>query len=247
MGGPAVIDRPLVLSSSAVSAYLRCGHRYLLAYVYRIAGAQNMAAAIGQAVHAGVEALHRGQPAEDALRAAFWHEVESVPAFEVQDDPGALEDALRMLNVYREEVLPTFHPTLVEVPFAIMVEDVVLTGVFDGADDDVRDLKTTAGKTINGKKPNFSPENYDMQLAFYDLGYRGLTGRRPKRLILDVLTRRGTYRQYIRPPKIGEAIDSLRIARDGINREEFEPTGALSGACRWCPFATKGCSFAVLD
>jgi hypothetical protein len=241
-----VIDRPLVLSSSAVSAYLRCGHRYLLAYVYRIAGAQNMAAAIGQAVHAGVEALHRGWPAENALQRAFDSEVESIPTPEIKADPGALEDAYRMLNVYREEVLPTFHPTLVEQPFALMVEGVILTGVLDGADDDVRDLKTTAGKTINGRKPNFSPENYDMQLAFYELGYRHLTGRRPKRLILDVLTRRGTYRQYLREPSLVDALDALRIARDGIQREEFQPTGALNGACAWCPFAAKECPYAVL-
>ena len=241
-----MIDRPLILSASAVSTYLRCGHRYLLTYIYRKQGAQNMAAAIGQAVHAGVEALHHGQPSENALQEAWEHEVASIPTADIKADPDALEDAYRMLRVYTEEVFPTFHPTLVETPFSIMVEGVILTGVLDGADDDVRDLKTTAGKTINGRKPHFGPENHDMQLAFYDLGYRGLTGRRPKRLILDVLTRRGTYRQYVRQPKIGEALDALRIARDGINREEFEPTGALNNSCAWCPFAAKECPYAVL-
>ena len=128
-----------------------------------------------------------------------------------------------------------------------MGEEVVLSGIIDSADDDLHDLKTTAGKTINGRKPHFDPANYDLQLSLYDLGYQGLTRRRPKRLILDVLTRRGTYRQYVREPQMAEAVDALRVTRDGILREEFDPTGALNGSCRWCEFATKGCSYAVTD
>lgn len=236
----------LILSTSSISAYLRCGYAYYLGYVWRWKGQQNVAAAIGQAVHAGVEALHRGQPAVEALRAAFVLEVASVPTAELAADPGALDDALRMLNVYNEEVLPTFHPFLVEAPFSVRVDGVVITGTIDAADEDLRDTKTTAGKTINGRKPNFNPANYDLQLSLYRLGYWGLTGKYPKRLLLDVLTRRGTYRQYEREPQTADAVGTLGIVRDGIVREEYEPNGALNGACNWCSFAAR-CGYAVRD
>lgn len=232
-------DRPLVLSTSSITTYLRCHYRYLLSYVYRRGGSQSVPAAIGQAVHAGVEALHLGRDAMDALADTWTREVASIPTSDVLADPDASYDAVKMLMVYSEEVLPTFHPTLIEAPFSVMVEGVVLTGILDGADEDLRDLKTTAGKTINGKKPHFSPESYDLQLSLYDVGYRSLTGRRPKRLILDVLTRRGTYRQYVREPKISEAMDVLGVVRDGILKGDFDPTGAYSGACRWCPFVAE--------
>ena len=226
----------LVLSTSSISEYLRCPHRYLLSHVYRRKGRQSVAAAIGQAVHAGVEALHHAQPALDALRGSFAVEMIAVPTAERDADPDALADAERMLGVYEREVLPTFRPVLVEAPFTIRVDGVIVSGTIDAADEDVRDTKTTSGKTINGRKPHFDPANYDLQLSLYAMGYKALRGTWPKRLLLDVLTRRGTYRQYERPPKIGEALDVVGIVRDGIGREEFDPTGALNGSCNWCPY-----------
>lgn len=242
--------RGIVLSSSSISSYLRCRRQYALGYVFRRPGIQNVAAAIGVAVHAGVEALHLAQPAQDALHGAFAAEAVRVPASELAADPDALPDARRMLRTYEEEVFPTFHPDLVEAPFAVLVEGVVLTGILDGADtrtDEVRDLKTTAGKTVAGKKPSsFNPASYDLQLGLYSLGYIGLTGRRPRRTALDVVTRRGTYRQYEREPNVGEAIDILGIVRDGIDRGDFAPTGAFNGSCTWCPFVAE-CGYAVVD
>lgn len=239
-------DRPVVLSTSAISAYLRCRYAYLLGYVFRLRGVQSVPAAIGQAVHAGVEALHRGEAAQNALYAAWETETANVPPAALAADPDALPDALTMLRVYKKEVHPSFRPTLVETPFTYQAGGAVISGVLDAADDDLRDTKTTAGKTINGNKPNFDPRNYDLQLALYRLGYRALTGNWPKRLLLDVLTRRGTYRQYDRTDEVnmGDAIDIVAVVRDGIAREEYEPTGALNGSCRYCAF-TERCTYVV--
>lgn len=240
-------DRMIVLSASSVAEYLRCPRRYFYSHVWRLAGRQSMAAAIGVAVHAGVERLLRKSPLspENALRTAFSIEVDRVPADEVTADPGALEDALLMYRTYVREVAPVFHPAMVEQPFAAEIGGITLTGTIDAADEDVRDLKTTAGKTINGQKPSFDPANYDTQLGIYDIGYEALTGRRPRRLVLDVLTRRGTHRQYVRSVDRGEVRDVLAVVRSGIMRGEYEPTGALSGACSWCPYAER-CPDAVI-
>ena len=241
-------DPMVVLSTSAISAYLRCHYAYLLGYVFRLKGEQSVAAAIGQAVHAGVEALHRRQPSQDALRAAFISEVASVPRDALAADPAALVDAQTMLDVYEREVLPTFSPMLIETPFSFQAEGTIITGVIDGADDDVRDVKTTSGKTINWRKPRFDPSRYDMQLGIYRMGYNILTNRWPKRLLLDVLTRRGTYRQYDRTADVNtnEVLDVIGIVRDGIAREDYDPTGAMSGACYWCSFKAR-CAYAVTD
>lgn len=207
-----------------------------------------MAAAIGQAVHAGVEAMLKPLPLRpvEAARRAFDHELVSVPASDIAADPGAFSDVETMLSVYARDVAPTFQPVMVEQPFRLSIAGVEVTGTIDAADDGVRDHKTTAGKTINGRPPRFDPERYDFQLALYDMGYEVLTGRRPAYLQLDVLTRRGTYRSYRRTPSRGEAVDVLGIVAAGIARGDYEPTGAYSGACAYCPFAAKGCRYAVV-
>lgn len=242
-------DPLLVLSTSAISAYLRCHYAYLLGYVFRWKGEQSVAAAIGQAVHAGVEALHRGGTPLLDLEEAWRHEVASVPTAALDADPDAFSDALKMFGVYRQEVAPTFHPDLIEAPFRFQVAGVVVSGVIDNADtrtDDLRDTKTTAGKTINGHRPRFDPSRYDLQGGIYLLGYRFLTGRKLTRFRLDLLTRRGTHRVYDRNPSVGDALDAITVVRDGITREEFDPNGALSGACHWCSFASR-CAYAILD
>lgn len=242
-------DHLLVLSTSSVTEYLRCHHRYFLGHVYRMRGAQSVPAAIGQAVHAGVEALHKGgipMSPDSALRKAFDEEWDNVP-FPWEEDPSvALADARKMLEVYKKEVLPRFHPTLVEAPFAVKVEGIIISGTIDAADVDVHDTKTTAGKTINGRKPRFDPANYDMQLALYRLGYKGLTGTWPRRTVLDVLTRRGTYREVEREVSVRDALDVVGVVRDGIARGDFEPTGAMSGACNWCAYAIR-CAYAKTE
>ena len=239
-------DHLLVLSTSSVTEYLRCHHRYFLGHVYRMRGAQSVPAAIGQAVHAGVEAMHKGQPPENALQRAWDEESANVPPEELAADHEALADARKILEVYRREVLPRFHPTLVEAPFAVKVEGIIISGTIDAADDDVHDTKTTAGKTINGRKPRFDAANYDLQLALYKLGYKGLTGTWPKRTVLDVLTRRGTYREIEREPSVRDALDVVGVVRDGLARGDFEPTGALNGACNWCAYAIR-CAYAKTE
>ena len=239
-------DHLLVLSTSSVTEYLRCHHRYFLGHVYRMRGTQSVPAAIGQAVHAGVEAMHKGQPPENALQRAWDEESANVPPEELAADHEALADARKILEVYRREVLPRFHPTLVEAPFAVKVEGIIISGTIDAADDDVHDTKTTAGKTINGRKPRFDAANYDLQLALYKLGYKGLTGTWPKRTVLDVLTRRGTYREIEREPSVRDALDVVGVVRDGLARGDFEPTGALNGACNWCAYAIR-CAYAKTE
>ena len=249
MGGGVVNN--LVLSASGIAEYLKCHHRYLLSNVYRTPRRESLRMLIGTAVHAGIESMLRGQPYEPALLAAWDEGIGRVDPDEVAADPAALRDAEAMPEVYRREVMPTFHPDIVEAPFAVIPKGlgVTITGVIDAAEsatDDLRDHKTTAGKTINEVKPHFSPENYDLQGGLYFLGYYGLTGRWPKRMRLDVLTRTGKHRFYDREPSTADALDMAAIVRDGIAKDDYEPTGATSGACNWCEYRLR-CAHARID
>jgi RecB family exonuclease len=232
-------DRP-ILSASSITEYLKCPQRYYLSHVLRLRGTQSLARAIGQAVHSGVEALWKSPVRPlDALRATFARELESVPTEEIAADPEALADAETMLATYRREVFPVFHPTYVEEPFLVETEGVLLSGTIDAADEDVHDTKTRRGKTINGRRPaSFHPDEYRLQLTIYSLGYKVLAGTWPGRLILDVLNRRGGYKSYEVQPDYGELREVLALVNHGIMQGNYEPSGALSGACYYCPFQT---------
>lgn len=225
----------LILSASSIAFYLRCHYRYLLSNVYRIGGGRpSMAAVLGAAVHAGVEAFWKSPTRPDAaLRRSFERELATVPTPFEEEPSVVLAAAERMLGTYIGQVAPTFKPTMVEQSFLITVEGVGVSGTLDAADEnDVRDLKTVSMIS------KFYPTEHRLQLSLYRLGYKALTGHYPRKLLLDVLPRRGkiVYRSYEIEPDMAEVIDVIGIVSEGIAAEDYEPTGATGGACHYCPY-----------
>jgi len=235
-----VSDGEIILSHSSIAEYWKCHHRYYLNSVLRLPGVGNLAMALGTAVHAAAEAIYTSPLKPLAvLRRSFAAETAGLPAQEMSDDPGALGDGETMLATYQREVVPTFHPTMNERAFTVRAEEVLLTGIIDAADDeDVHDTKTTS---LISK---FHPESYQVQMTIYHWGYTAITGHAPKRLLLDVLPRGGKvrYRQVEVKPAHGEVRDLVRLTAHGIMQRDWTPTGALSGACAYCPFRTS-CEF----
>lgn len=234
----------LVLSASSISAYLRCHKAYEFSNVFRLSTGQSLPAALGTALHAAVETLWKSpKRPQSTLERTFAAELAHVPLPYDEPPEGVLRDATRMLVVYMQRIAPTFAPTLVEERFIIEVEGVLLAGTIDAADaDDLRDLKTTSMIS------KFDPASHGLQLNLYRLGYKFITGDWPKRLLLDVLTRRGNvpYRQYEVPVETGDLLDAVTIVSSGIAKEDYSPTGAINGACRWCAYQ-RVCVYAKVD
>jgi hypothetical protein len=231
----------LMLSASSTNHYWRCHHAWYLNYVMRIPSPGNLVMALGQAVHAAIERFWTSplMPVA-ALTETFNRETEHL-AEEKAADAEALADGMKMLSTYIREVSPGYHPTIIERKFTVRMEGVLWTGILDNADDeDVRDIKTTSGKTINGRKPSFDPSRYDIAMTGYSVGYESITGRPPKRRLLDVLKRSGKYQQYERPLKMGDFIDTIRLTSSAIMQRDFSPTGLLNGSCASCPYFTTG-------
>lgn len=223
----------LVLSASSLKSWLTCGRKYWYEQVLRVPGAPNMAMAIGTAVHAGIEALHKG---ENLPRlnvglglAAEIGKMSPLPSSE--ECQQASDDALTMFEMYQEKVAPTFRPTMIERSFVIRVNGTLVSGQIDAADEDVHDTKTTA--TLS----KFRPEKHRLQLNLYRMGFRSITGRNPARLLLDVLARNGRYKQVEIDVDEGEAVDVIALASRAILSGDYEPTGTLNGSCPRCPFS----------
>lgn len=234
-------DAPLILSASSISAYLRCGHAWLMGNIWRVPAAPNMAMAVGTAVHAGVEQFWKGLPDPvGTTQGAFRRELESMPTFDKREGEQGIVDAHNMLKVYFEKIAPTFRPTIVEKAFVMDIQGILVSGQIDAADEDVHDTKTTA--TLS----KFRPERHRLQMTIYKLGYAVLTGRAPRRLLLDVIARNGRWKTVEIEPDVNEFMGVLGLVQTGIMRGEFPPNGALNGSCARCPYL-EICDYARPD
>ena len=223
----------LILSTSSISTYLKCHRMYLYSNVYRVTGGQSLPAILGIAVHAAVETLWKSpKRPSSVLEKTFADELTRVPLPYEENPEAVLADGQRMYTTYVQKVAPTFTPTLIEEKFSIDVDGVAVSGTIDAADDDIHDLKTTSMIS------KFDPASYGLQLNLYRLGFKFLTGSWPKRLLLDVLPRRGnfTYKQYEVPVETQDALDVIGLVNTGIMEGNFDATGAINGACRFCPY-----------
>lgn len=230
----------LVLSASSLKTWLNCGRRYWYEQVLRLPSAPTMEMTIGTATHAGVEAHHNGQDALEATESAFGREYEGMDHTGGDDPAAGLHDATAMLALYRENIAPTFHPTIVERDFLVRLNGVLVSGRIDAADDDVHDTKTTA--TLS----RFRPERHRLQMTLYRHGFRTITGRWPGRLLLDVIARNLRWKTVEVEHDDGELADVLALASRGILGGVYDPTGALNGSCSRCSF-WRICEFAVTD
>jgi hypothetical protein len=228
------MTEPIILSASSIATYLKCHRMYLYSNIYRVSGGQNLAAALGTAVHAAVETLWTSpKRPETALERAFARELALVPLPYEEPPENVLRDAKRMYTVYVQKVAPTFTPTLIEEKVTGLVHGIAISGTLDAADEDVHDLKTTSMMS------KFDPKGYGLQLNLYRLLYKVATGGWPRKLLLDVLPRRGnyTYKQVEVKVETGELLDVLGLVQAGIMAEDYRPTGAINGACRFCTYA----------
>jgi hypothetical protein len=234
----------LIVSASAMKTYLRCGYQYLLDSVWRVPGAPNMDMAIGTAVHAGAEALHKGlpDPHGTTLR-ALDKEIESMPTPAHKEVLEAIHDAELMYLLYHSGPAATFTPAMVERSFVARINGLLFAGQIDVADteDAVRDTKTTANLS------KFRPERHRVQLTGYRFGFKSITGRWPTRLLLDVVTRNLKWKTVEVQPDEDEFIAALTLTHVGVLNGDYEPTGASSGACARCPYSTGVCRFVRLD
>jgi hypothetical protein len=238
----------LVLSASSVAAYQTCHYRWRLEYIEMHSSVMGLPAAIGQAVHSGVEAWYKGflmgvadpallKVAHDVLRTTFIFETASMADPEEPLDK-ALVQAQRVLQSYIEDVASITTPVLIEYGFLLSINGILFSGHLDLADNErkVRDLK------VKKTKPRNAKELYGFSRVGYALGYRDATGEEESDFQLDVMIRLKRDRPYhvpfstgpVTPGEIGVFAATLERTAEGIARGDFRPTG-LGISCRYCP------------
>ncbi len=247
---------PLVLSSSSISTFLRCGQQWEFAYVYGYKSPPSIRQVIGIATHQAIETnmLHKMDTAEDLpvdeVLDAFSdsYDVE-MTEWEPSDDPetpdAGKDSGVKLVTMAREDVLPPIQPVAVELPVQMTIQasedspEIPFSGVIDLIDSKgrVRDWKTSK------RKPTYTAGIHILQMTGYALGYRQATGEQESEVVLDHLVRT-KLPEYV-PVASGGPVETpairefARIATNvsaQINAGNFVPNGLMSGACSWCGY-----------
>lgn len=229
----------LRLSKSSLDLWGDCNYAWMLAYVYRIKGAPTLHMIQGRAVHAGIEAHWKGEDALERVRTAFAADVASVPDVDPAMAVEALQEAVGLVSTYVAKIAPTFTPKLVEARFLIRVNGILVSGAIDAADDDVHDTKSTSTPS------KVDPKRHEIEMSIYHMGFEALTGKPPGKLLLDIVGRNGrAATKEVAEDRRGAA-EYLGYVAGKINAGEFEPTGARTGQCVYCPYAVDNfCKYA---
>jgi CRISPR/Cas system-associated exonuclease Cas4 (RecB family) len=247
---------PLVLSSSSVATFLRCGQQWWYSYVEAIKSPPNVRQVIGIATHRAIE-VNMAQKVDslkdlplDEVKDAFNDSYdEEIYGWEASDDPETPEkgksSGLKLIELARDRVLPRIQPLAVEMPVQMTVkaspEDnaTIYSGVLDLVDTKgrVHDWKTTK------RRPTNTAGLHILQMTGYALGYRIESGQQETEVVLDhfIRTQTPSYLPVASGGPVGTgAINTfVKIVSDvraQIEAGRFLPNGLMSGACSWCGY-----------
>lgn len=218
-------ERPVVFSASSVTAYQMCHLQWYFTYVLGQPGVQSEPQAVGIAVHDAAEAILRRTLPTDAF--------------------DAMPPITELVRVFANDILPTYrNPLLIEASFQLEVNDIPYSGVLDAVDEHdvpwgyaliLRDLKTT------GSRP--SPGKYRFAMTGYKLGAEDLLGRPIDAAQLDWIVR--TKHPYYWPEALEPITEddinvfaaTLETVAEGVARDNYDPTGLGTWACKACSHA----------
>lgn len=229
------------MSASSVSAYETCHYRWRLEYIEGYPSIMGIGAAVGQAVHSGVEAFYKGVDNPYSTYAStFLFETLGMADPDEPVDKVFLQGK-RALTVYLEDVGAVTKPLLVEYGFLLDINGILFSGHLDLADAEgkVRDTKVVK------QKPRDPAARYGFSRVGYALGYRDHTGELETDFQLDVIVRLKRDRPRYVPISLGPVSDreigvfaaTLERTVEGITKGDFRPTG-LGASCSWCPVKT---------
>lgn len=247
-------------SNSAYNSYKICGYAYQLKYIDKQPWIGTTQMVRGSSVHKGVEQLLRDKIAgkktplaEGLATVAKDYDERSLTVKDWLDEkPGELKDrVLKLYEIYHTTVVDNLNPKAVELPFAVKVEGIPMTGFIDLITEDaaitvggvaiddapkkhvIRDLKTS------GKSWSEDQVNKSTQLTLYS----HITGVPDVAIDLLLATKKPVFKSTPAKRVKRDAqvlMEDMHEVVDQIKKGNFPKTSIDNWACgERCPYWTQ--------
>jgi DNA helicase-2/ATP-dependent DNA helicase PcrA len=252
-GPPTVGDRQLTLSYGQISDYLDCPEKYRYAHQIRIPTAASHQMAYGRALHAAVQAYHRGQLAGTVLTLdqlhgeldAAWESVGFLTRQHEEARKAAARDALT--RFWEDQQREPARPVAVEQEFSVVLGRDRVRGRYDRVDREADgQVVITDYKSSDVRDPATAGRRSreSLQLSIYALAYESQHGRLPDELALHFLESGIVGRSTPSQKRLAKAAEQVLAVSDGIRAGDFgpNPSPMRCGSCPYreiCPDAAR--------
>jgi superfamily I DNA/RNA helicase/RecB family exonuclease len=229
-------EREVVLSYSAIAAYLDCPRQHWYRYEMRLPVVQSAEAVQGVILHdvlkrAGEERQHGRKVTNALLRSLLAKSWEAIAFPDARRAPTFKRNGEAQLEAYRQGGGFESAPEYLEQAFAVDVDGWTLRGVIDRID------RTGSGWRIIDYKSGrpLSRSRRDLQVALYALGAKSAMQLDPVELEVVYLA----SGESVRPDKpvalIAEAAERAGEVAAGVKAGRFDARPELR-RCRLCPY-----------
>jgi DNA helicase-2/ATP-dependent DNA helicase PcrA len=247
LAGPVAIDAPapeprvprpgLQLSPTDIARYMACPLAYRFASVDRVPPRWDPNRAIGNSIHAALEACFReGVPDDgaDKVIARFAVEMKRRGAADTAVGMQAMERVREHVPKYLDRVRKSgVRPVGVERAFSLKVGPHVIHGRIDRIDSHPQGGHQLVDYK-SGRAPFRETDSGRLVLVTYIEGARDAWGIEPRGAVLEYVLDGEMRNVHPDGQERAEAMEMVRDVADAISAGEFEPTPGW--ACRTCDF-----------
>ena len=247
LAGPVAVEAPTVaariprpgvtLSPTDIARYINCPLAYRYASVDRVPPKWDPNRAVGNALHAALEAQYRidsvpGGP--DKVIARFAVEMDRRGASHTAVGIQAMQRARKFIPGYVERVIKSgVRPVGVERAFTLKVGPHVIHGRIDRIDS-----HPAGGHQLvdykSGRKPLRETDAGHLVLVTYIEGAKAAWAIEPRGAVLEYILDGGYTPVHPDGQERAEAMERIRDVADGISAGEFDANPGW--ACRTCDF-----------
>ena len=253
------MDNKLVIRPSSLNGFLQCPQQWYRVFLLGEDGIPNARAAIGTAIHAGVENMWTDSilaktkivavsSMEDAAMEALEEESQKGLRYDANEDEETAIATIRGgMRTFVDDILPwTDIPTAVEQRYTVSIDGHCIVEAISGTLDYIN-LKTgfIADVKTGKRKHNTADSEIQQSIYKYLVEENGIkvNGAVIQNVVLKTKMEGHTMDSAINIPRAKSIVNSLLDTLDVYNEDMVDPDVLFRGNPKWYLCSPKFCAF----
>ncbi len=258
--GKAMTDEKLVIRPSSLNSFLQCPQQWYQVFLLGNDGIPNARAAIGTAIHAGVENMWidsiqaktkivAKSSMEDAAMEALDEESQKGLRYDANEDEETAIATIRVgLDTFVSDILPwTDIPTAVEERYTVNIDGHPIVGAISGTLDYINTNNGFIADVKTGKRKHNTADS-EIQQSIYKYLVEESTGMKVngaviQNIVLKAKPEGHTMDSAINIPKAKAIVNTLLDTLEVYNEDKIDPDIIFRGNPKWYLCSPKYCAF----